>query len=110
MSTVLPIWITDSFKPVRVRSIEGETELLTSLDIIRELDISVVVFGTDHFRVGQWELEMMTYNGERRWVFPLVPTAYAYAKLCGYFGEMRKAQIEVPQAQGILGAIWKFGG
>ena len=68
------------------RLIDGMTELLLCLDIIGELDITVV-FGSDHFRVGQGELEMMTYNGKHHWVFPLVPTAGAYAKLNDYFGK-----------------------
>ena len=51
-STVLPIWITDSFRPTRVRLVEGKTELLLRLDIVKKLDITVV-FGSDHFRVGQ---------------------------------------------------------
>ena len=64
-STVLPIWATDSFKPVRVRLIGGKTELHSGLDIVRELDITVG-FGSDHFRVGQGELAMMTYNEKHR--------------------------------------------
>ena len=43
---------------------------------------------------------MMTYNGKHHWVFPLVPTACAYAKLNGYFWEIKQGQIEVLQAQG----------
>ena len=39
--------------------IEGKTELLLWLDIIKKLDIAVV-FGGDHFRDGQGELEMVT--------------------------------------------------
>ena len=95
-STVLPIWMTDSFRPVRARLVEGMKELLLGLDIIRKLDISVV-FGRDHFRVGQGELEMMTYIEKHHWVFPLVPTACAYTKLndCMYME--------------ILGIIWKCG-
>ena len=58
---VLPIWTTYSFKPAGVRLIEGKTELLLGLDIVSELDITVV-FGSDRFRVGQGELYMMTYN------------------------------------------------
>ena len=108
MSTVLPIWATDSFKPARVRLVGGKTELLLGLDIIRKLDITVV-FGSDHFSVGQGELEMVTYNGKHRWVFPLVPTAGAYAKQDEYFWKMQKARIIVLQVQGVLGAIWMFG-
>ena len=51
-SEAMSIWITDSFRPARVRLIGGTTELLLGLDIIRILDITVV-FGSDHLRVGQ---------------------------------------------------------
>ena len=63
MSTVLPIWATESFKQAGVSLVGGKTELLYGLDIIRKLDITVD-FGSDHFRVGQGELEMMTYNAK----------------------------------------------
>ena len=102
MCTVLPIWIEDSFKPAGARWIEGKEELLSGLDIVRKLDITVV-FGIGHFMVGQGELEMMTYNGERHWVFPLVPTAFEYAKLDGYFWKMQKSQIVVLKAQAHFG-------
>ena len=39
----------------------GENRITMGLDIVRKLDITVV-FGSDHFRVGQGELGMMTYN------------------------------------------------
>ena len=100
--TILPIWITDAFRPVRVRLIEGVGWLLLCLDIVKKLDITVV-FGCDHFRVGQGELEMMTYNEKHHWVFPLFPTACAYAKLGDYFWEMRKGQIEVLHVRGDFG-------
>merc|ERR1712112_198106 len=98
----LPIWIADSFRPAIVRLIDGMTELLLGLDIIMKLDITVV-FGSDHFRVGQGELEMMTYNGKHHLVIPLVPTDCAYTKLNDYFWEMQKEQIEVLQVQGDFG-------
>ena len=70
--------------------IEGKTELLLWLDIIKKLDIAVV-FGSDHFSVGHGGLEMMTYNGGDHWVVPLVPTACAFAKLEDYFfGKCKK--------------------
>ena len=86
-STVLPIWVTDSFKRARVRLIEGGTELLPGLDIVGKLDI-VVEFGIERFRFGRGELEMMTFNEKRHWVFPLVPTSCDYAKVGDYFWEM----------------------
>ena len=63
-------------------------ELLLCLDIRRKLDIAVV-FGSDQFRVGQGESEMMTYNEKHHWVIPLVPTACAYAKLDDYFWKIK---------------------
>ena len=90
-SAVLPIWITYSFRPVRVRRIDGMTELLLCLDIIRKLDITVV-FGRNQLRVRQGESEMVTYNGKHHWVFPLVPTACAYAKPNDYFRKMKQDQ------------------
>ena len=70
--------------------IEGKTELLFGLDIARKLGLTVV-FGSDHFSVGQGELAMMTYNEEHPLVFHLVPTACAYAKQDEYFREMQKS-------------------
>ena len=46
---------------------------------------------------------MMTFNEKRRWVFSLVPTACSYAKLNGYFGKFRDAELEVPHAPGDFG-------
>ena len=65
-------------------------------------------FGSDRFRVWHGGLGMMTYNGGGRWVLRPVPTACAYDKLGGDFGEMRKAKIEVPKEQWGFGVIWKF--
>ena len=45
MSTVLPIWTTDSFIPLRAGLIEGGGIDLR-LDIIRGLDIAVVLEAT----------------------------------------------------------------
>ena len=46
---------------------------------------------------------MMTFNEKNRWVFPLVPTAFAYAKSNEYFGKLQNSKIEVLQAQGDFG-------
>ena len=97
-STVLPIWVNGSFRPARVRLIRGKTELLSGMHIVKELAVSVL-FGSDRFEVGQGEWGVMTFNEKRHWVFPLAPTACAYTKLDEYFGELRKAEIEVLQAQ-----------
>ena len=86
-SVALPIWITDTSRPVRAGSIDGMAELLQGLGIIRKLDITVI-FGTGQFRVGQGGSGMMTYNGKHHWVFPLVPAACAYAKLNDYYWEL----------------------
>ena len=78
-SAVLPIWITDTFIPARMRMIDGMTELLLGLDIIRKLD-TTVVFGSNQFRVGQGESEMVTYNGKHHWVFPPSPNCLCIRK------------------------------
>ena len=52
---------------------------------------------------------MMTSNDKHRWVFPLVPTACAYAKLGEYFGKLRKAEIDVMQMQGGFGEHSEVG-
>ena len=54
--------------------------------------------------VGRGESEIMTFNEKRRWVFPLFPTSGAYKKLDGYFGKLRKWEIEALQVQGGFGA------
>ena len=92
-----------------VRLLEGETERLLCLDIIRKLGIAIE-FGRNEFRVRMGELEMVTYNGEHRRVCPLVPTACSYNKLDKYFGKLQKSQISALHVQGEFGrAIWKFG-
>ena len=67
------------------------------MGIIRKPDLEVN-FGSNKFKVGQIEWEMMTFNGNH-WVFPSVPTACDCAKLNDYFGEFREASIEVLQAR-----------
>ena len=101
-STVLPIWVNDSFKPSRIRLITGKTELLPGLGIVKKLDIGVC-FGRDRAQVGQGEWGMMTFNEKHYWVFPLVPSACDYPKLDGYFGKFLNAEISALQAQGNSG-------
>lgn len=50
-STALPIWANVSFKPVRIRSITGEAELLLRIGIIKKIHIGVF-FGIDRVIVG----------------------------------------------------------
>ena len=101
-STVLPIWVTDSFKPARAGLIGGETDLLHGLDIVRKLDTRVR-FGSNQFRIGRGELGMMTFNEKHHWVSDLVATACAYAKLDEYFGKLQKLQMAPLQAHGDFG-------
>ena len=101
-STVIPICVLGTFKPARVRLIEGEKELLLCLDIIRKLDITVE-FGRNQFTVGMGELEMMTYNEKHHFVFPLVPTDCSYDKLGKYFEKLQKSQISAMREQGDFG-------
>ena len=88
--------------------IVGKTELLLGLDIVRELCIKVE-FGGDHFLVGQGELEMMTYNEKRHWVFPLVPTSCSYDKLDEYFGNAGSAYVGHASAGGFWGPFGSSG-
>ena len=46
---------------------------------------------------------MMTYNEKHHWVFPLVPTDSAYAKLNDYFGGMQKGKLRFCRFGGFLG-------
>ena len=110
-STVLPIWVADSFKPVRVRLIEGKTELLPGTDIVRKLDIRVE-FGSKRFIVGRGELEMMTFNEKYHWVFHPAPTACAYANMDGYFGKCTNRKLRPCARMGVSGdhsAVRKVG-
>ena len=50
--------------------------------------------------VGRGDWKLMIFNEKHHWVSPLVPTACAHAKLDGYFGKLRKSEIEALYAQG----------
>ena len=63
------------------------------MDIVGELDIRLEC-GIKRFRGWRGELRMMDFNEKHRWVFPLPPAAFAYAKLDDYFGKCKKTQIE----------------
>ena len=90
MAASIPIWANGTFKPARARLIRGKAELLSGMDIVRKLDVTVR-FGGDQFKVGQSEWEMaMTFNENNHWVFPSVPTSCAYAKLNEYVGKLQK--------------------
>ena len=77
------------------------------MDIIKKLRL-VVDFGYEKFQVGQGEWKGVTFNDKHRWVFPLAPTACAYAKLDDYFRKMQKKQIEVLQTREIFRELKKF--
>ena len=87
MGTAMPIWAQGNPKSLRFRLIQGKAELLLGMDIAMELD-SAVRTGGDKIKDGEGEWEMMAFNEKHHWVFPLVPTACAYAKLDGYFGKL----------------------
>ena len=48
----MPIWVDGDFKPVKIRLIDGKTELLLWMDVIRKLQLKVD-FGGERFQVGQ---------------------------------------------------------
>ena len=57
--------------------------------------ISVSFFlggGEGQFDDGRVEWGAMAFNGGRRRVFPLAPTACAHAKLNGYFGKLQNSE------------------
>ena len=89
-------------KPARVRLIRGKAELISGMDIGRALDIAFR-FGGDQSNVGRREWGTVTFNGKRHWVFPLVPTGSARAKLKEYFGQLQNWKIVVFRAQGDFG-------
>ena len=72
-STVIPIWASEIFTPALVMLIRGKTEHLPEMNIVRALDIAVC-FGIARFKDGQGSCEMVTFNGNRHWVFPHDPT------------------------------------
>ena len=98
-STVLPVWVNGAFRPVRVMIIRGKNRITFGNANRREVGVAVC-FGIGRFKVGQGECEMMTSDENHHLVFPLVTTACDYTKLDEYFGELRKAEIEVMQTQG----------
>ena len=106
-STALPIWVADSFKPVLVRLIEGKTELLHGLHIVRKPDIGVE-FGRNRFRVGQGELEMVTFNEKHRCVFPLAPTACDCEKLGEYYGKCENQKLAPFNHREISAVNWEL--
>ena len=55
-STAMPIWAGGDFRPAKIRLINGKTELLLGMDIIRKLRLAVN-FGSEQFQVGQGEWE-----------------------------------------------------
>ena len=89
-------------KPVRVMLIRGKCDSLLGMDIIQRR-VSEVNFGSKQFKVGKSGWGMVTLNANRHLVCPLVPTASDYAKLNGYFRQLRDAKIEVLNAQGDFG-------
>ena len=85
-----PIWVGGQFRPVRVRLIGGDTELLLEMEIITELRITVG-FGNRNFHVGRGEWRATTRIAGILWVFPLPPTARGYTKLENYCAEIKNA-------------------
>ena len=96
--------VNGTFRQARVRLIQGKTELLPGMRIVKKLG-AAGCFGSDRFKVGQGEWEMMTLNEKHHWVFPLALTACDYAKLDEYFGKLRKAEIDVLKCIAISGKI-----
>ena len=87
---------------MRVRLIHGKAALLSGMHIVKKL-VAHVCFGSDRYKVGQGEWEMMTFNENHHWVFHPIPTDCACAKLDEYFGKLRKAEIGALQMKGDFG-------
>ena len=100
-STVLPIWANGTFRPVRVRLIRGKSELLSGMHIVKKPGVAVCFRG-DRFKVGQVECDMVTFNENHHWVFPLAPTASAYTKLDEYFGKLQNRKSRPCKCSSIL--------
>ena len=107
MRTSIPICAQWDFKPARFRVIRGKAELLSRMGIIGKLDIAVR-FANSQFKVGQSVCGMMTFNENHRWVFTLVPTDCAYAKLNGYFGNFQNSAIKYYKRKGISVEIYLY--
>ena len=71
-STVIPIWVNGIFRPARVRLIRGEAALLLGMHIVKEFGAQVD-FGSDQFKVGQGEWEMVTFNEKAPFWYFAIP-------------------------------------
>ena len=108
-STVLPIWVSDSFKPVRARLIGEKTELLPGIYIVSKPDIGVE-YGFKRFMVGRGELEMIPFNEKHHFGISSSSNCLCLRKTGWLFWKNAKIGNICPgSAWGILGVIWKFG-
>ena len=78
------------------------------MHIVKKLGAHVCV-GSDRFKVGQGEWEMMTFNETHRWIFPWSQLIALTLNWMSILGELRKAEIEVLQMREILVGIWRLG-
>ena len=81
------IWVGGAPKPARLRLIRGKAELLSGMDIVKQLGPTVNFWG-NQFKVGQSEWGMMNFEEKHRCVFALVPTDCDYDEANGYFWEI----------------------
>ena len=61
------IWVGGAPKPARLRLIRGKAELLSGMDIIKMVDLTLN-FGSNQFKFGQSEWKMIPFNEKHHWV------------------------------------------
>ena len=98
IATVIPIWVDTECKPVKLRLITADTELLLGLEVIGALD-SEVNFKRRNLQVGPVEWKETVRNNKNRWVLPPAPTARGRTKLGEYFAKMGNIAIAVLEAR-----------
>ena len=108
-ATLLPTWVGGRFRPVRLRLIAGEAELLLGMRIIRNLCITRDLRNR-YFHIGKGEWQVVTYSRWNRWVFPRSPTARGDTIMWGIFCENGKMRIRsFSGAGGFRGKLRKSG-
>ena len=99
---IAPIWAASEFNPITVRLIQGDADLLSRLDIVRNSGLTID-FTEIQFQFGQIEWKVMDLDNKNRWVFPLSPESRGYAKMEEYYHGMCNRAIEVSAAMSDCG-------
>ena len=99
-----PMWVGNNSRPVRVRLIGGDAELIFGVGIIEKMRIKGD-FGKRNFHVGHREEQVVTRSGGNRWVFALPPTASGRKKLAEYLAKMENCDLDVLAVRADFGDI-----